>query len=186
MVDKLGKITSSVSSMVYLSGVRMLRNRSAFTQVELTVVIAIIAILAGIAAGSFVFWLPKYRLNSAASELQAMIQTARLWAVKESARVVILIDPDADGEFDGNYLAFVDDEVGGIGEWTRQPISEPLVKMDQLPPGVRFESTTCANNRFRYNSRGFLTGINGSINLINSRNAAKRITVYASGSSRVF
>ena len=115
-----------------------------------------------------------------------MIQAARLWAVKESARVVILIDPNADGDFDGNYLAFVDDEAGGAGEWTREPISEPLVKMGQLPPGVRFESTTFANNRFRYNSRGFLVGINGSINLKNTRNAAKRITVYVSGNSKVF
>jgi len=164
----------------------MLRNRWAFTLVELTVVIAIIAILAAIAVGSFIFWLPKYRLNSAASELQAMIQAARLWAVKESARVVILIDPDADGDLDGNYIAFVDDEAGGAGEWTREPATEPLVKMGQLPPGVRIESTTFANNRFRYNSRGFLVGINGSINLRNSRNAAKRITVYVSGNSRVF
>jgi prepilin-type N-terminal cleavage/methylation domain-containing protein len=159
----------------------MLRNKSAFTQVELTVVIAIIAILAAISVGGSIFWLPKYRLNSAANELQAMIQAARLWAVKESARVVILLDPNADGDLDGNYIAFVDDEAGGAGEWTREPATEPLV-----PPGVRFENTTFANNRFRYNSRGFLVGINGSINLKNSRNAAKRITVYVSGNSRVF
>ncbi len=164
----------------------MLRNKSAFTQVELTVVIAIIAILAAIAVGGFISWLPKYRLNSAANELQAMIQAARLRAVKDNARVVVLFDPNADGDLDGDYLAFMDDEAGGAGEWTREPASEPLVKMGQLPPGVRFENTTFANNRFRYSSRGFLVGINGSINIKNSRNAAKRITVYVSGNSRVF
>jgi prepilin-type N-terminal cleavage/methylation domain-containing protein len=164
----------------------MLRNKSAFTQVELTVVIAIIAILAAISVGGFIFWLPKYRLSSAANELQAMIQTARLRAVKDNARVVVLFDPNADGELDGDYMAFMDDEAGGAGEWTRQPATEPLVKMGQLPSGVRFENTTFANNRFRYSSRGFLVGINGSINLKNTRNAAKRITVYVSGNSRVF
>jgi prepilin-type N-terminal cleavage/methylation domain-containing protein len=154
----------------------MLRNKSAFTQVELTVVIAIVAILAAISVGGFIFWLPKYRLNSAVNELQAMIQAARLRAVKDNARVVVLFDPNADGDLDGDYLAF----------WTREPASEPLVKMGQLPPGVRFENTTFANNRFRYSSRGFLVGINGSINIKNSRNAPKRITVYVSGNSRVF
>ncbi len=164
----------------------MLRNKSAFTQVELTVVIAIIAILAAIAVGGFIFWLPKYRLNSAANELQAMIQAARLRAVKDNARVVILLDPNADGDLDGDYMAFMDDEAGGASEWTREPATEPLVKMGQLPPGVRFENITFGDNRFRYNSRGFLLGINGHIDLTNSRNAAKRITLYVSGNSRVF
>ncbi|MHC4792476.1 MAG: GspH/FimT family protein, partial [Planctomycetota bacterium] len=118
----------------------MLHNKSAFTQVELTVVIAIIAILAAIAVGGLIFWLPKYRLNSAANELQAMIQAARLRAVKDNARVVVLLDPNADGDLDGDYMAFMDDEVGGAGEWTREPATEPLVKMGQLPPGVRFEN----------------------------------------------
>ena len=164
----------------------MLRNKSAFTQVELTAVIAIVAILAAISVGGFIFWLPKYRLNSAVNELQAMIQAARLRAVKDNARVVVLFDPNADGDLEGDYLAFMDDEAGGVGEWTREPASEPLVKMGQLPPGVRFENTTFANNRFRYSSRGFLVGINGSINLKNTRNVTKRITVYVSGKSRVF
>ena len=164
----------------------MLRNKSAFTLVELTVVIAIIAILVAVAAGSFIFWLPKYRLNSAANELQAMIQAARLRAVKDNARVVILLDPNADGDLDGDYMAFMDDEAGGAGEWTREPASEPLVKTGQMPAGVRLENTTFANNRFRYSSRGFLVGINGSIKLTNSRNDTKRITVYVSGNSRVF
>jgi len=164
----------------------MLRNKSAFTQLELTVVIAIIGILAAITVGGLIFWLPKYRLNSAATEMQAMIQTARLRAVKDNGRVVILFDPNADGDLDGDYMAFMDDEAGGAGEWTREPASEPLVKTGQLPPGVSFENTTFANNRFRYSSRGFLLGINGSINLKNSRNGTKRITVYVSGNSRVF
>ena len=164
----------------------MLRNNSAFTQIELTVVIVIIAILAAIAAGSLIFWLPKYRLSSATNELQAMIQAARLRAVKDNARVVVSFDPNADGDLDGDFIAFMDDEAGGAGEWTRQAATEPLVKIGQLPPGVRFEKTTFADNRFRYNSRGFLTGINGSITLSNSRNDTKRITVYVSGNSRVF
>ncbi|UCH20300.1 MAG: GspH/FimT family protein [Deltaproteobacteria bacterium] len=163
-----------------------MRNESAFTLAELIVAISIIAILASITIGGFILWLPKYKLNSAANELQATIQAARLQAVKENARVVILLDPNADGDLEGDYIAFVDDETGGGSEWTREPASEPLVKRGQLPEGVSFTNTTFANNRLRYNSRGLLDGINGSINLKNSRNATKRITVYVSGNSRVF
>ncbi len=163
----------------------MIRNNSAFTLAELMVVIAIIVVLAGSTVTGLVWWLPKYKLNSAVNELQAMIQAARQRAVKDNARVVILFDPNADGDLDGDYIAFVDDETGGAGEWTREPASEALVKSGQLPEGVRFEKSTFANNRLRLNSRGILDGINGSINLTNSRDATKRITVYVSGNSRV-
>ncbi|MGD2271325.1 MAG: GspH/FimT family pseudopilin [Desulfobacterales bacterium] len=160
--------------------------KSAFTLVELMIVIGIVALLTAVTVPSLIFWLPKYRLNSAVNELQATIQAARLRAVKDNARVVVLIDPNADGSLAGDYIAFVDDGVGGASEWTRQPDTEPIVKRGQLPRTVRFANTTFASNRFRYTSRGFVDGINGSINLINSRNDTKRITVYVSGNSRVF
>ena len=163
----------------------MIRNNSAFTLTEMMVVISIIVVLAAGAVTGLVLWLPKYKLNSAASELQAMIQAARLRAVKDNARVVILFDPNADGNLESDYVAFVDDEAGGAGEWTFDPASEILVKSGHLPVGVRFENTTFAGNRLRLNSRGILDGINGSVNLKNSRNATKSITVYVSGNSRV-
>jgi prepilin-type N-terminal cleavage/methylation domain-containing protein len=158
---------------------------SGFTLTELMVVVAIVGVMAVIAIPNFIVWLPKYKLNSGTNDIQAMIQAARLQSIKAKARVVVLFDPDADGNLEGDYLAFVDDGVGGGNEWTRQPATEHLVKSGHLPVGVNFTGTTFAGNRFRYNSRGIVDGINGSIRLINSRGATKQITVYVSGNSKI-
>ena len=157
----------------------------AFTLAELMVVVAIVSVLVVIAIPSFMVWLPKHRLNSGANDIQAMIQAARLQAIKAKVRVIVSFDPDANGNLQGDYIAFVDDEVGGGKEWTQQPATEPVVKSGQLPAGVNFVGTTFAGNRFRYNNRGIIDGINGSISLINSRGAMKQITVYVSGNSKI-
>jgi prepilin-type N-terminal cleavage/methylation domain-containing protein len=161
---------------------KTMRKYSGFTLIELMVVIAIILILAGITVPNIIAWLPKYRLNQAANDIQSMIQNARLRAIKENARIVILFDPDLDGDLDGDYMAFVDDMSGGASEWTREPATEPLVAIGEVPAGVTIDNTGIDDHRFRFNTRGYLKG-NPSILLKNSRNMAKTIQLYLSGNS---
>jgi type II secretory pathway pseudopilin PulG len=56
---------------------------------ELVIVVAIIAIIAGFAVPGFIDWLPGYRLKSAAGELYADLQNAKLNAVKARAEWAI-------------------------------------------------------------------------------------------------
>jgi prepilin-type N-terminal cleavage/methylation domain-containing protein len=162
-----------------------MRNNSGFTLIELAVIIAIVGVLAGIAVPSFVGWLPKYRLSSSADDIQALVQNARLRAVKENAHVAVLFDPDNDG-LDGDYLVFVDQN----SNWSKDA-NEALVAHGEVATGIRITGTSgYANARFSFNSRGLCSddsGIikGGIVTLRNSKGKTKTVNIEMTGSSRI-
>jgi len=74
------------------------------------VVIAIIAILAGVAIPGVVRWLPDYRLKSAARDVYSNMQLAKMGAVKANADWAIYFDP---GVTPGRYFICSDDNGDG-------------------------------------------------------------------------
>ncbi len=164
----------------------MKRECSGFTVIELITVIVIFAILATLSISNFLSCRPRYELREAASDILSMLQNARLRAVKENRRVVVLFDPDGNGKLEGEYIAFVDNGSGGADEWTRQiGAGEPLVACGKLPEGVRISRTSFAHDHLRFDSRGHLMDINRNIYLESANGLNKKITVYASGNCRV-
>lgn len=71
------------------------RGEQGFTVIELMVAVAIIAIIAGIAAPSFVNLIRGNRVTSAGNELVALMQIARSEAI--SRRSTVLVCPSDDG-----------------------------------------------------------------------------------------
>lgn len=69
------------------------RDRAGFSFAELMIVMALVAILAAIAAPSILHGLPEKRLKSAARNLYADLQKARLLAVKLNTNVVVNFFP---------------------------------------------------------------------------------------------
>ena len=158
-----------------------------YTLLELMVALSIIAVLTSASVSNFSATLPRYKLREAVSAVLATLKNARLRAVKESCVVVVNFDPDGDGRLDGDYVAFVDGggESPGDGIWT--PASgEALIAHGRLPGGVQFTRTSFPGKRLCFNGQGHLMGINRSIYLENSDGETRKITVYASGNSRVF
>jgi prepilin-type N-terminal cleavage/methylation domain-containing protein len=158
-----------------------------FTLIEILVVLSIIAILAVTSIANLIANVPRYRLRQAVTHILSTLQSARLRAIKENNYAVINFDPDGNGHPDGNYIAFVDNGSSGMqGDWIWQPESgEPLITRGQLPKDVRITRTTFPKHRLRFNNQGHLMGINRNIYLNNSDDVKKKITVYASGNSRV-
>ena len=61
-----------------------MRKNSGFTLMELIVVIVVLFILAVISVPIFLSWLPEYRLRSAADDLYAHLQHAKMQAIRNN------------------------------------------------------------------------------------------------------
>ncbi len=113
-----------------------MRKDSGFTLLELMVVIAILAIMAGIAIPNMIPWPAKHRMSGAAREIYSAMQYARLRAVKEKANIVICFDPACSGATD-TYTVYIDDaEAVGLQDDNIQNGTEPTIKSGQMPVDV--------------------------------------------------
>jgi len=61
-----------------------MQKRSGFTLIQLTIIIALLAILTAVGVPNFLSWLPKYRLKRAARDLYSNLQLAKMTAIKSN------------------------------------------------------------------------------------------------------
>ncbi|WP_300668316.1 GspH/FimT family pseudopilin [Desulfoluna sp.] len=156
------------------------------TLMELMVVMALVALLAGIAVPGFRQWNASQRLSSTAWDVHLLLQTARSEAIKVGGDVVVVF---TEGVGDaGNYMAFIDEN----GDRTHDT-GEPTVASVRLPTGIdmfraRFDlagSGTQDKDRTHFGSYGLTTGRNGNVQLRNKYGKSMRVVLNGAGSSRV-
>ncbi|MCD6399947.1 GspH/FimT family pseudopilin [candidate division WOR-3 bacterium] len=68
---------------------RLCNKQSGFTLIELIVIIAILAVFAGIAVPNFLSYMPKSRLNGAARQVMGDLMAARMKAVSQNCDVAV-------------------------------------------------------------------------------------------------
>ncbi|RZB30603.1 MAG: type IV fimbrial biogenesis protein FimT [Desulfobacteraceae bacterium Eth-SRB1] len=95
---------------------RLFNKQSGFTLIELIVIIAILAVFAGIAVPNFLSYIPKSRLNGAARQVMGDLMAARMKAVKENNRFRVFFLSD------NHHYKILDDDNNNnaedSGEWT--------------------------------------------------------------------
>jgi type II secretion system protein H len=84
-----------------------MKHNQGFTMIELLIVISLIAIVGAIAVPSFIDYMPKYRLKSAAQDLYSNVQIAKLTAVKRHRQTAIQFSSSG-------YTIFVDENADFI------------------------------------------------------------------------
>jgi Tfp pilus assembly protein FimT len=129
---------------------------------------------------SFIKWLPRQRLNSAAREVLSSIEYIKLRAVKENANMAIAFNPASE-----NYTVFLDNGAGANAGNGVLDSDEVVVKRVQMPAGVNLKNTTFPVNTLKFDRRGLPNGVSGSTSLMNSLGEIKSITVNIAGNSKI-
>jgi len=130
-----------------------MQKRSGFTLIELTVVIALLAILTAVGVPNFLSWLPKYRLKSAARDLYSNLHLAKMSAIRANKDCMIKYYKNPD-RYTVDFL-------------------NKTIRLSDYKSGITFHgpnNETFAVATITFNSRG--TGNSGYAYLSNSGNTA--------------
>jgi len=150
-----------------------MRNKFGFSLMELTVVIAVGAIISAIAAPSVINWRGKAKMREAISSLRGDLEMAKVRAIQENDFVVVAFS-------ENSYLIFVDGgDAGGAGAHNLSHNSgEKRLRRRQLPAGVRIDlgQTTFPGDITQFTGRGRIdTTRTGKVVLVSSSGIQREI-----------
>jgi prepilin-type N-terminal cleavage/methylation domain-containing protein len=154
-------------------GVIAARGDGGFSLIEVTVVVALVGLLAAVGLPTMQDWLDRYKVRTAAEELASLIQLQRMRAVSQNTE--FSIDFDASG---GAYTLYEGDAATGTAieqvahtlptgvafAGNADPVNVPSDEMIFHPDGSLNNSTATTDTIYMSNTNGdvFLLSINRS------------------------
>lgn len=158
-----------------------MRKNSGFTLLELIIAIVILVVLAAISVPIFLSWLPEYRLRSAADDLYAHLQHAKIQAIRnnnnwamqfvESSNSYTIYSNYIDSSDTGTAVKTINlsDHGSGVG-YGRGNATSSIGTYDA-------DGITYSNNWLIFNRRGMLfnVGCIGYVYLSNNAGSARAI-----------
>ncbi|THF67562.1 type IV fimbrial biogenesis protein FimT [Pseudothauera nasutitermitis] len=158
--------------------------------IELMGVVAVLAVLAGMAVPSFAGIMERNRVVTATADLHAALFYTRSEAIRRGGRVTLCASADgaacSPGEGWGvGWIVFAD----GNGDGLRQPL-EPLLRTGQpAPQGIRIAGNGPLRDHVSYLPNGIGRQASGALPIgsiaVCAARAGRRIVISASGRPRV-
>ncbi len=145
--------------------------QSGFTLIEMMIVLAIMAIFAGIAIPNYLAYLPKSRLNGAARQVMGDLMLARMQAVSQNCDVAVTF---ASGN--PEYEIWTDSNNDGIKD-------SGEVTTKNIHPNY-YDVSISSTNNIKFSSRGTANPF-GTIDLINTAGLTKKVNVRITGSVKI-
>jgi Tfp pilus assembly protein FimT len=149
---------------------------------ELMVVIAILAIMAGMSMSALSEYIPDYRLNAAVRTLVADLHKAKTEAIKVNKYVTVVFDTDESSPSGGigSYVAFIDNGAGGGNSDNHEQDGDELILMKNYIPKNVVMSSETSYNYVIFDQYG-LPNTQGNIILRNIENEKIKITINETG-----
>jgi len=186
------------------AGDRQRRTEYGFTLTEVSITLVLLALLAVISVPAYNNMLPGMRLRGEVRNMVAVLQKARLEAVKRNVCVSVLFPGAGLPARRQTYTPFIDDGTGGgtacngVQDGGEAILGRALIMEEQNPnnPKVTLDSVNIAGSVVCYNSRGLVCGSQQGNILLNDGDPAAgtypgnatqwyRITISAAGGVRV-
>ena len=150
---------------------KILKNRTGFTLVELSVTLGLLGILTAIAVPSYISYLPRHRLQTSVRQIYDDMQLAKIRAVKDNTAACITFDAVND-----NYTVFLDNNLNGLPDDGAATILRNNATLENA-------IDITAANTCSFNSRGLRTTAQTQVVwLTNPTGIIERIDVNTAGS----
>jgi len=155
-----------------------MKSNSGLTALELSVTLAIMAVIASFTLPPYLQWWRTSRMQSAVSTLTTDIEMARTNAIRENAFIVIQFQ-------NASYTIFADSNK----DWNPNN-GEGVLLVRVLPAGVTIDTANLNfspfNDKLRFNSRGIPSEINSEEKIgVNQASNNREITINRLGAINV-
>lgn len=156
--------------------IKLFKNPSGLTLIEIVVVMAILAVGATVAVWGMHSLVPDLHLKAAVRHLKSDMHLARLTAIKQNTFIVSEFNTD-----DNSYIIYIDDGGGDSTKANNYTLDEgeQIFKSVRMHPHVNMYSAKFGfvSGKFAFNSRGTLDGPAGGVYMYNKIKSFRGLAV---------
>lgn len=160
------------------------------TLIELVVVMAVAAVLAGVGVPAFAGWIDQYRLTAFTNELHMGVMLARSEAIRRGQRVTLCVSADgaqcsSSAGWEAGWILFLDRN----GNAVREPGEEIIRVVQPTARGLNAIGNSTLARYVSYVPKGMTRSVNGALQMgtirVCGQTGQRQLIINAAGRPRV-